>query len=242
MPQSMITMGRRRRLQIRGNGEVPWPASSAARRGDPCRDIRPDRPRGGPLSPGGTSRGAGFPLHRRRLRSTGRLRRVPPRRSGGRHGRRQRARARSWPGRSPRSVITGSRSSWPGSRSRWRPSLPRSAPPRTRSRSSRRRMCSAWTKEHWSIRRRPRSSIAVACQLVRRGQAAAVVSAGSTGGVVTTARLRLRPLAGGVRPALAAVLPTPAPADRAHRRGRDRGPQAGDAGRSSPSSAWPTRR
>ncbi len=59
-----------------------------------------------------------------------------------------------------------------------------------------------------SIRRRPRSSVAVACQLVRRGQAAAVVSAGSTGGVVTTARLRLRPLPGGVRPALAAVLPT----------------------------------
>ena len=40
--------------------------------------------------------------------------------------------------------------------------------------------------------RRPRSSIAVACQLVRRGQAAAVVSAGSTGGIVATARLRLR--------------------------------------------------
>ena len=59
-----------------------------------------------------------------------------------------------------------------------------------------------------AIRRRPRSSIAVACQLVRRGQAAAVVSAGSTGGIVTTARLRLHPLAGGVRPALAAVLPT----------------------------------
>jgi glycerol-3-phosphate acyltransferase PlsX len=59
-----------------------------------------------------------------------------------------------------------------------------------------------------AIRRRPRSSIAVACQLVRRGQATAVVSAGSTGGIVTTARLRLRPLAGGVRPALAAVLPT----------------------------------
>src|ERR1700742_1801397 len=58
------------------------------------------------------------------------------------------------------------------------------------------------------IRRRPRSSIAVACQLVRRGQAAAVVSAGPTGGIVTTARLRLRPLDGGVRPALAAVLPT----------------------------------
>jgi phosphate acyltransferase len=56
--------------------------------------------------------------------------------------------------------------------------------------------------------RRPRSSIAVACQLVRRGQADAVVSAGSTGGVVSTARLRLRPLAGILRPALAVVLPT----------------------------------
>jgi len=57
-------------------------------------------------------------------------------------------------------------------------------------------------------RRRPRSSVAVACQLVRRGQASAVVSAGSTGGIVATARLRLRPLPGVVRPALAVVLPT----------------------------------
>jgi phosphate acyltransferase len=56
--------------------------------------------------------------------------------------------------------------------------------------------------------RRPRSSIAVACQLVRRGQAEAVVSAGSTGGVVSTARLRLRPLPGVQRPALAVALPT----------------------------------
>jgi glycerol-3-phosphate acyltransferase PlsX len=56
--------------------------------------------------------------------------------------------------------------------------------------------------------RRPRSSIAVACQLVRRGQAAAVMSAGSTGGIVATARLRLRPLPGVIRPALAVVLPT----------------------------------
>jgi glycerol-3-phosphate acyltransferase PlsX len=56
--------------------------------------------------------------------------------------------------------------------------------------------------------RRPRSSIAVACQMVRRGLADAVVSAGSTGGVVSTARLRLRPLAGTLRPALAVVLPT----------------------------------
>jgi glycerol-3-phosphate acyltransferase PlsX len=56
--------------------------------------------------------------------------------------------------------------------------------------------------------RRPRSSVAVACQLVRRGDAAAVVSAGSTGAIVATARLRLRPLPGVLRPGLAVVLPT----------------------------------
>jgi glycerol-3-phosphate acyltransferase PlsX len=56
--------------------------------------------------------------------------------------------------------------------------------------------------------RRPRSSVAVACQLIKRGQAAALVSAGSTGGVVSTARLRLRSLPGVLRPALAVALPT----------------------------------
>lgn len=56
--------------------------------------------------------------------------------------------------------------------------------------------------------RRARSSIAVACQLVRRGQADAVVSAGSTAGIVSTARFRLRALPGVLRPALAVVLPT----------------------------------
>jgi fatty acid/phospholipid biosynthesis enzyme len=56
--------------------------------------------------------------------------------------------------------------------------------------------------------RRPRSSVAVACQLVRRGDAAAVVSAGSTGGIVATSRLRLRSLPGVERPGLAVVLPT----------------------------------
>ena len=55
--------------------------------------------------------------------------------------------------------------------------------------------------------RRPRSSVAVACQLVRRGQAAAVVSAGSTAGIVATARLRLRSLPGLLRPGLAVALP-----------------------------------
>jgi glycerol-3-phosphate acyltransferase PlsX len=56
--------------------------------------------------------------------------------------------------------------------------------------------------------RRPRSSLAVACQLVHRGQAAAVVSAGSTAAIVATAQLRLRPLPGLLRPGLAVVLPT----------------------------------
>ncbi len=56
--------------------------------------------------------------------------------------------------------------------------------------------------------RRPRSSIAVACQLVRRGQADAVISAGSTAAIVATAQIRLRPLPGVGRPALAVALPT----------------------------------
>ena len=56
--------------------------------------------------------------------------------------------------------------------------------------------------------RRPRSSVAVACQLVRLGQATAVVSAGSTGAVVSLARLRLRSLPGVLRPAIAVALPT----------------------------------
>jgi phosphate acyltransferase len=56
--------------------------------------------------------------------------------------------------------------------------------------------------------RRPRSSIAVACQLVRRGQANAVVSAGSTGAIVAIARQRLLPLPGVPRPGIAVVLPT----------------------------------
>jgi phosphate acyltransferase len=56
--------------------------------------------------------------------------------------------------------------------------------------------------------RRPRSSIAVACQLMHLGQATAVVSAGSTGAAVSVARLRLRNLPGVMRPALAVALPT----------------------------------
>ena len=56
--------------------------------------------------------------------------------------------------------------------------------------------------------RRPRSSIAVACQLVRRGQASAVVSAGSTAAIVASARHRVLPLPGVPRPGLAVLLPT----------------------------------
>jgi len=57
-------------------------------------------------------------------------------------------------------------------------------------------------------RRKPRSSIAICCRLVRSGQAAAMVSAGTTAGVVATARLRLRGQQGVMRPAIAVTLPT----------------------------------
>lgn len=56
--------------------------------------------------------------------------------------------------------------------------------------------------------RRPRSSVAVACKLIRRGDASALVSAGSTGGVVATSTVRLRTQAGVLRPGLAVILPT----------------------------------
>ncbi|GAB3207037.1 phosphate acyltransferase PlsX [Marinactinospora thermotolerans] len=56
--------------------------------------------------------------------------------------------------------------------------------------------------------RRPRSSVAVACKLIRQGDADALVSAGSTGGVVATSTVRLRTQPGVLRPALAVVLPT----------------------------------
>ncbi|MBB6173746.1 glycerol-3-phosphate acyltransferase PlsX [Nocardiopsis mwathae] len=56
--------------------------------------------------------------------------------------------------------------------------------------------------------RRPRSSAAVACKLIRQGDAAALVSAGSTGGVVATSTVRLRTQPGVLRAALAVALPT----------------------------------
>jgi glycerol-3-phosphate acyltransferase PlsX len=57
-------------------------------------------------------------------------------------------------------------------------------------------------------RRKPRSSIAICCRLIRSGQAGAMVSAGSTAGIVATARLRLRGQHGVMRPAIAVTLPT----------------------------------
>jgi phosphate acyltransferase len=56
--------------------------------------------------------------------------------------------------------------------------------------------------------RKGRSSVAIACRLIRQGRASALVSAGSTAGIVATARLRLRGQHGVMRPAIAITLPT----------------------------------
>jgi fatty acid/phospholipid synthesis protein PlsX len=56
--------------------------------------------------------------------------------------------------------------------------------------------------------RKPRSSIAIACRLIRQGRASALVSAGTTAGVVATARLRLKGQQGVMRPAIVVQLPT----------------------------------
>src|SRR5512139_405598 len=56
--------------------------------------------------------------------------------------------------------------------------------------------------------RKPRSSVAIGCLLVKQGRASALVSAGSTAGVVATSRLRLRGQHGVTKPAIAVTLPT----------------------------------
>lgn len=58
------------------------------------------------------------------------------------------------------------------------------------------------------IRRKPRASINVAMDLVKQGQADAVVSAGHSGAAMAAALLRLGRLPGIDRPAIGAVLPT----------------------------------
>ena len=57
------------------------------------------------------------------------------------------------------------------------------------------------------LRKKRRSSIAVACQLVGEGRAQAIVSAGNTGAVMAAAVKHLGRIEGVDRPALAAVLP-----------------------------------
>ncbi len=59
-----------------------------------------------------------------------------------------------------------------------------------------------------AVRRKRDSSIGRAIDLVKTGDASAVVSAGNTGAVVVAATLKLRTLDGVERPAIAAVLPT----------------------------------
>jgi glycerol-3-phosphate acyltransferase PlsX len=58
-----------------------------------------------------------------------------------------------------------------------------------------------------SVRRKRRSSLTVCAELVRDGQAAAMVSAGNTGAAMVAAKLLIGAVAGVDRPALAAVFP-----------------------------------
>ena len=60
-----------------------------------------------------------------------------------------------------------------------------------------------------AIRRKRDNSISRAVDLVKRGEADAMISAGNTGAVVVAATLKLRTLPGIDRPAIATVMPTP---------------------------------
>ncbi len=59
-----------------------------------------------------------------------------------------------------------------------------------------------------AVRRKRDSSIGRAVDMVKKGEADAVVSAGNTGAVVVAATLKLRTLEGVERPVIAAVMPT----------------------------------
>ncbi|MCX6357063.1 MAG: phosphate acyltransferase PlsX [Candidatus Aureabacteria bacterium] len=61
----------------------------------------------------------------------------------------------------------------------------------------------------YGLRKKKRASIAEAANLVKRGEAVAMVSAGNTGAVVTATKLKWRFLPGIARPAIATYLPTP---------------------------------
>jgi phosphate acyltransferase len=60
-----------------------------------------------------------------------------------------------------------------------------------------------------SVRRKKDSSMTRAVDLVKEGQAGAIVSAGNTGALVTAAHLKLRTLTGVDRPGLACLIPAP---------------------------------
>ncbi len=61
----------------------------------------------------------------------------------------------------------------------------------------------------WSaVRRKKDSSVSRAVDLVKRGQANAIVSAGHTGAAVAASMIKLRTLPGIYRPGIAAILPT----------------------------------
>jgi len=60
-----------------------------------------------------------------------------------------------------------------------------------------------------ALRKKKDSSISRAVEMVKKGQADAVFSAGNTGAVVASTTLRLRTLEGVWRPAIAPVIPTP---------------------------------
>ena len=58
------------------------------------------------------------------------------------------------------------------------------------------------------LRRKKNCSMAMAMDLVKQGQADAILSAGNTGGLVAAASIKLRTLPGVDRPGIAAVMPT----------------------------------
>ena len=60
------------------------------------------------------------------------------------------------------------------------------------------------------LRRKKNCSMAMAMDLVKQGQADAILSAGNTGGLVAAASIKLRTLPGVDRPGIAAVMPTKA--------------------------------
>src|SRR5699024_2196200 len=131
---------------------------------------------------------------------------VPTGHRGGRHGRRQRTR-RDRPRRGDRHPRIR-----PAGRARGQAHRNR---PDTRRGGSLREIPVVHAEDELAMHegalaswRRPRSSAAVACRLIRRGDADALVSAGTTGGIVATSTVRLRTQPGVLRPALAVPLPT----------------------------------